>query len=190
MFVYTYNTTHLEHSEYLMMVFEFAREAHESINQLRKFSKPGVITPYMVHPLRVSKILMRFTDDEEIIAASLLHDVVEDTPITNDTIRKTFGNRVADLVDEVTDISVPEDGSRATRKGIDRDHLASASPDGKMIKLADLIDNTSDIVKNSPKFAPLYLREKDALLKVLGDATSRDLYRIAKRQVDVFLEDT
>jgi hypothetical protein len=85
---------------------------------------------------------------------------------------------VACLVEMLTDVSKPEDGNRATRKAMDREHTANASSQAKTIKLADLIDNTHSIVEHDPDFARVYMREKTRLLQVLseGDPT---LYRKA-----------
>ena len=99
-------------------------------------------------------------------------NTVEDTATTNDDIKKEFGPRIAKLVDELTDISKPEDGNRATRKAIDRNKLAGVSADAQTIKLADLISNSKDIQKNDPKFAKVYMQEKALLLDVLTRGNS------------------
>lgn len=144
----------------------YAAGAHIAKGQRRKYNSE----PYIAHPARVVEILKSAgIVDPEVLAAAWLHDVVEDTDATIEDIEQFFTPRVAQLVDEVTDVSRPEDGNRARRKEIDRQHLAQASPDGKSIKLADLIDNTSDICANDPNFARIYMREKHALLEVLGD---------------------
>lgn len=82
-------------------------------------------------------------------------------------LRDVFGERVALLVIEVTDVSRLEDGNREVRKRLDREHLARSSHEGATIKLADLIDNTCSIVTYDKGFARSYLREKEALLEVL-----------------------
>lgn len=78
---------------------------------------------------------------------------------------------VAELVDGMTDKSVPEDGPRAIRKMIDRARLASSSPQVQTIKLADLCSNTKSIVDHDPKFAKVYLNEKALLLNVMRDGS-------------------
>ena len=139
----------------------FAARAHR--NQIRKYT----IEPYIEHCRSVAAIVSRHTTDEEVIAAALLHDTLEDTPTTHGDLERIFGKRVADLVLEVTDVSRPEDGNRATRKERDRQHLLLSSREGATIKLADLMDNTSSIVQHDPKFARVYLPEKRAVLEVL-----------------------
>jgi (p)ppGpp synthase/HD superfamily hydrolase len=106
------------------------------------------------------------------LAAAWLHDVVEDTGVTNEVIRVEFGDEVAELVGWLTDVSRPEQGNRAVRKAIDRAHSAMAPADAQTIKLADLISNTRSIVAHDEKFAKTYLEEKRLLLEVMikGDA--------------------
>ena len=143
----------------------YAIEAHSRINHRRKYS----LEPYDVHLKDVADIVSGVTDDEEIIAAAWLHDVVEDTPATFLNLEQEFGSSVAQLVAEVTDVSMPANGNRATRKALDRAHLANASWRGKTIKLADLIDNCRDISSHDPEFAKVYLIEMSGLLEVLSD---------------------
>ena len=143
----------------------YAIEAHSRINHRRKYS----LEPYDVHLKDVADIVSTVTDDEEIIAAAWLHDVVEDTPATFLDLEKEFGPQVAQLVSEVTDVSSPVNGNRATRKALDRAHLAKASWRGKTIKLSDLIDNCRDICSHDPDFAKVYLTEMSGLLEVLSD---------------------
>jgi hypothetical protein len=115
-----------------------------------------------------------------MIAAAWLHDTVEDTPATFRDIEQAFGHDVATLVGELTDISKPSDGNRATRKAIDREHLAAASPRAKTIKLADLIDNCRDICLHDARFARVFLDEMEALLRVLGEGDATLLKRAHK----------
>ena len=67
----------------------------------------------------VANIVSSVTDDEEMIAAAWLHDVVEDTPATLFEVEKEFGKGVASLVENLTDISKPGDGNRQSRKAIE-----------------------------------------------------------------------
>lgn len=147
----------------------FATDAHGSIDQRRKYTGE----PYIVHPIAVAEIVRSVPHTEEMIAAALLHDVVEDTPVTIDQVEAEFGPVVAELVGWLTDVSQPSDGNRRKRKHMDLLHTADATPAAKTIKLADLIDNTLTIQKHDPHFWRVYRREKMALLDVLkeGDAT-------------------
>lgn len=144
---------------------DYATRAHQRIDQRRKYSKQ----PYHVHLQAVARLVASVTGDQETIAAAWLHDTVEDTPATLEDIEEQFGHSVAELVEELTDVSKPSDGNRAKRKAIDRNYIAQASPRAKTVKLADLIDNCRDITKHDRRFAKVYLVEMGALLEVLGD---------------------
>lgn len=159
-------------SEGVKRAIEFATEAHGS--QKRKYTGD----PYIVHPIEVANILAQRGFSEDVVIAAILHDVVEDTPVTNAEIAKEFGSKVASLVAMVTDVSRPTDGNRRARKELDRQHLAGASNEGKSIKLADLISNSKSILKHDPNFAKVYMAEKKALLGVLKGGDSQ-LYRQA-----------
>lgn len=156
----------------------FAIAAHEAVGQKRKYT--GV--PYWHHLQQVVALVASVPHDDEMLAAAFLHDVVEDTPITLDTIEMMFGAGVRALVFWLTDQSMPEDGNRAMRKAVDRRHIAEAPARAQTIKLADLIDNTASIVQHDPDFAKVYLEEKRLLLDVLvrGDVT---LMAMARGQI-------
>lgn len=157
-------------------VLKFATKAHG--DQKRKYTGD----PYIVHPIAVAEIVKTVPHTDAMIAAALLHDVVEDTPITIEQIKDKFGSEVAELVGWLTDISRPENGNRKTRKSLDRDHSANAPAEAQTIKLADLIHNTKSIEKHDPHFWKVYKQEKIALLDVLtkGD---RSLMHIAQQQI-------
>jgi (p)ppGpp synthase/HD superfamily hydrolase len=141
----------------------YAAEAHGGIGQLRKYTND----PYIVHPEEVAALVATRPHTPEMIAAALLHDVVEDTPRSIEEIHQRFGPVVADLVADLTDVSKPSDGNRRVRKAMDRAHTAAASNQAKTIKLADLISNSASITAHDPNFAPVYMDEKRALLDAL-----------------------
>ena len=88
----------------------FATASHAAVAQLRKYTNE----PYIVHPAEVFSIVSTVDGaTEEMMAAAWLHDVVEDTGVTNETIRAMFGDKVAELVGWLTDVSRPEQGNRA-----------------------------------------------------------------------------
>ena len=128
---------------------------------------------YINHPIAVAEIVETVPHTLEMIAAALLHDVVEDTDVTIEQVEAKFGYKVAELVGWLTDISRPEDGNRKTRKAIDREHSANAPAEAQTIKLADLIHNSISIAEHDPGFWKVYKEEKIKLLKVLtkGDKT-------------------
>lgn len=170
-------------NELVQKAYDFAKIAHEG--QIRKFTG----NPYIEHPVEVAEILSEYSDDPEVIAAGLLHDVVEDTDHTLDEIRELFGERVATLVENMTDISKPEDGNRVERRAIDREHSSQSSPDGKLIKLCDVFANTRDIMDTDKAFALMYVTEKLLLIKVLATESNYDLYmRVSKHLNSCYLK--
>ena len=152
--------------------FAFATAAHSAVGQVRKYDG----APYIVHPQRVADIVASHGGSDDQIAAAYLHDVVEDTQVDNDTIRNVFGNVIADLVSDLTDVSVSYDGNRATRKSIDMEHTLSGSVDAQFVKLADILDNSQDIRANDPSFWKVYQKEMLALLDGMTDCTMFPLY--------------
>jgi len=118
-----------------------------------------------------------------MIAVALLHDVVEDTEARIEDVRARFGEEIAQGVAWLTDGSRPDDGNRAIRKAMDRDHLAQAPADMKTVKLADVISNTRSIVDHGDGFARTYLREIAALLEVLREGDPH-LWQMAQAEVD------
>ena len=147
----------------------FARKKHDSIGHTRKYTGQ----PYTTHLEEVVKIVKSVPHTVEMVCAAWLHDTVEDTGTSIDEIREEFGEKIASLVEMLTDVSKPEQGNRSVRKTIDREHTAKSSPEAKTIKLADLISNTSSIVKRDENFAKVYLKEKMALLEVLKEGDKK-----------------
>ena len=91
--IYEYYTG--DDRDMLLRAYDFAREAH--MNQKRASGEP-----YFIHPCAVAEILVDLGLDAETIAAALLHDVIEDTSATEDTVRENFGESVLTLVAGVT----------------------------------------------------------------------------------------
>ncbi len=157
----------------------FAQWAHGSIGQKRKYT----MQDYIVHPEAVARMVGRFRDiPDHVVIAALLHDVVEDTPVTIDDIQEQFGTYVATLVDAVTDHTTPEMGNRAVRKELERDRLAMAPEHAQTIKMADIIDNTGSIVTRDPKFGKVYIQEMLLLLPRMQRA-EHTLTKLAQWQV-------
>jgi len=159
----------------------FATWAHHG--QKRKYTGE----PYVEHPRAVVEILKRHgVIDENMLAAAWMHDVVEDTHVSGPRIYEIFGELVGSLVMQVTDVSTPEDGNRAARKEVDRQHLGGACGAAQDIKLADLIHNIKSIVMHDPGFAKIYLAEKARVLEVLT-AGRNSLQHDAKQMLEAGL---
>lgn len=154
----------------------FATAAHAAVGQMRKYTDD----PYIVHPIRVANIVDKFGGTDEMIAAAYLHDVVEDTGVSIVDIQDMFGLDVAIIVDGLTDISVPEDGNRALRKAMDRQHSAEATREAQFVKCADIIDNAHDIGSNDPSFNVVYRKEMLLLIQVLDKVNGTAIHKAAQ----------
>lgn len=163
----------------------FAAGAHYAVGQKRKYTGED----YIVHPEAVMEtVALAGYCTREMRMAAALHDVVEDTGVTLATIVQLFGVQVARLVEQVTDVSVPSDGNRKVRRAIDKAHTAQATPEGKTLKLADVICNLKNLVELADaSFAALYLEEKRSLLEVLKEGDPY-LFSIAHNHVQVGLQ--
>ena len=159
----------------------FATAAHAAIGQKRKYSGDD----YIVHPARVASIVMRHGGTDEMVAAAWLHDTVEDTDVTPILITKMFGVDVADIVEGLTDISLPDDGNRAKRKSIDRMHSANASTEAQFVKCADIIDNSWDIAENDLSFAKVYKSEVFLLLNAMTKVKHTEIWDQAMQSVEL-----
>ena len=159
--------------------FIYASAAHAAVGQMRKYTDEQ----YIVHPVRVANIVDKFGGTDDMIAAAYLHDVVEDTSVSIADIIAMFGVDVANIVAGLTDVSVPEDGNRAVRKAIDRQHSADASYEAQFVKCADMMDNASDIGDNDPSFNVVYRKEMVLLLEVLDKVKDTPIYKAAERAV-------
>ena len=154
----------------------FAIAAHTAVGQKRKYTG----APYWHHCQEVAQMVQLYSSGYETVQAAWLHDVVEDTKITIQDLGLFFSSKVVRMVEQLTDVSKPEDGNRAVRKALDREHYANASKEAKTIKLADLISNTRDITKHDPDFAVVYLEEKRLLLPYLKGGNPQ-LFATAER---------
>ncbi|MBM7868074.1 RelA/SpoT family protein [Heliobacterium gestii] len=141
---YTQNPSDLE---FVRRAFEYADEAHTG--QLRKSGEP-----YIYHPMAVAYILADLELDVATIAACLLHDVVEDTPVTREQLEKEFGSEVALMVDGVTKLSRLEFHSKQEQQveSLRKMFLAMAKDIRViLIKLADRLHNMRTLKHQTPE---------------------------------------
>ncbi|MBQ3520755.1 MAG: bifunctional (p)ppGpp synthetase/guanosine-3',5'-bis(diphosphate) 3'-pyrophosphohydrolase [Firmicutes bacterium] len=127
--------------ELIGKAYDIAAEMHR--NQLRKSGEP-----YLIHPLNVAEILADLGMDEETIVAGILHDVVEDTPYTNEELRNDFGSEVELLVDGVTKLGSLKFESKEERQAENlRKMFLAMSKDIRVliIKLSDRLHNLRTI---------------------------------------------
>lgn len=150
---------------------EFSKNAHESINQKRKVSGKE----YYLHPWAVAELVYTKTQDEEILAAACLHDVIEDVtpknPIYNiNLIKREFGERVSFLVMELTDVYTKKEYphlNRKERKNLEALRINKISEDAKLIKRADLHHNSLELGTDQ-FFVKTWIKEKENIERLIG----------------------
>lgn len=120
---------------------DFAQKAHSG--QFRK----GTPIPYIIHPLEVMKILLQFTDDENVIIAGILHDTLEDTETREEEILQFFGQEVLTLVKSATEAE--KDKSWEERKQHTLEYLSQTN-DKRVLLLtcADKLNNINSIIND------------------------------------------
>ena len=167
--------------KYFEEIEELARELHG--DQKRKYTGE----PYVNHTVTVANIVKKHGGDEPMVYAAILHDVLEDTPTTENELmgllmgifdNYMISRDVVMLVKELTDVYVTENFPNTNRKGrkeMEAMRLGKVSPRAQTIKYADLLDNSRDIVYNDPKFAKVYLKEKEQILKYMTKG-NKELY--------------
>ena len=107
--------------------------------------------PYIIHPMEAVEIVATMTKDQELLAAAILHDTVEDTNVTVDQIRDEFGDRVAELVASESDVmpeGVSEEDSWHARKQAAIDRLSKASREAKIVAMGDKLSNMRAIARD------------------------------------------
>jgi (p)ppGpp synthase/HD superfamily hydrolase len=139
----------------LAEAFAFAKACHG--DQLRPTGDP-----YERHLLEAVEVLAEGAGvlDRDVLAAALLHDVVEDTACTLDQVRERFGPAVAELVDWVTKTDPPAGGDREAARLAYLRRLASAPPQAVLVKLADRLSNVQRLDRHPrPEKRRAYYRE-------------------------------
>lgn len=124
----------------------FAANAHAG--QLRK----GTNLPYLLHPLEAATICATITDDEEVLAAAVLHDTLEDTPTTKEALEERFGPRVTELVLAQTENKrkgQPASATWRTRKEESLEHLRTSDDvQAKTVYLSDKLSNIRSTIRD------------------------------------------
>lgn len=105
--------------------------------------RKGTRVPYLLHPLRVARLLIEAGSSWEVVAAGLLHDTTEDAGVRLATIRRRFGERVASLVAEVSEPDKSLSWEERKRRMLAA--IATASPEALRVELADKLDNIQSI---------------------------------------------
>ena len=124
---------------------KFAIDAHHGTERRGKGS------PYIIHVMEAAEIVATMTNDPELLAAAMLHDVIEDTDVTKEDIEKEFGSRIAELVAGESDPDIKGESEEATwkaRKEFVIERLAKESREAKMVALGDKLSNMRAIARD------------------------------------------
>lgn len=123
----------------------FATNAHKNIE------RKGKGFPYIVHPIEAVSIAATLTNDQEILAAAALHDVIEDTDYTYEDLKEMFGERVANIVRNESDAVIQnksEGDSWVERKTIAMKHLSEVPYESKIVAMGDKLSNMRAIYRD------------------------------------------
>jgi (p)ppGpp synthase/HD superfamily hydrolase len=132
-------------------------------------TRKGSGAPYITHPLRVMQAVLGRPDGTiEMATAAVLHDVLEDTSVTAEMLLDRFPAPVVAIVQELTNASMGSTLPRAARKAMDRESLAAASTEARIIKLHDRLDNLRELEGVAHKFQLLFASESVMLVEAIG----------------------
>ena len=149
-----------------LMVFEYHGE------QLRKFSNEL----YVNHCLRVAALVGDYTDDDELVAAALLHDIIEDTLLTFRELEKQFGSKITSLVRELT--TEPSELVKVGKRIYIANKFNIFSNEALIIKILDRLDNLTDLINSNATlpFVKTYVSDTDYII----DNIDRELLPVHK----------
>jgi len=165
-------------------ILNFAKKSHDG--QLRKYTHD----PYIVHPIRVATMVKSNNGSEPQILAALLHDVLEDTRVTQaelhsfllESLPTKVAEKTIQLVVDLTDVFTPEafpNKNRAERTKLEAHRLGDAHKDAQTVKYCDIIDNLDSILKHDKGFGIKFLDEKEYLLMFMNKGDQK-LFNRAK----------
>lgn len=170
----------------LLKALDFAAKRHK--NQFRKGEDRS---PYINHPIQVANLLANEAGERDpvLLAASVLHDVIEDTVDSTDEkeelmgeIRNLFGEKILILTLEVTD---DKSLRKPDRKRLQIEHASTISDNAKKLKIADKILNVRDITTNPPVGWPL---ERIIEYFDWAEKVVKGMRGVNKRMEDIFDE--
>jgi guanosine-3',5'-bis(diphosphate) 3'-pyrophosphohydrolase len=157
---------------------KYASDAHKSIGQKRKYTGEDY---FESHCMEVANIVSEYTNDEDLIIVAFFHDIFEDVGSDNadygyikvyDTFGATIERKVWELTKFYTKLDYPT-LTRYERHILESDRLSRAQPDSKLVKMADILSNTKDVVKMDKQFAKTYLKEKLHVLPFLKEGNEQ-----------------
>ena len=141
----------------IQKAIKFAAKTH---NQYQQQTRKGKVIPYISHPLTVGIILSQAKTSEDVIAAGILHDTIEDSikgkKVTPEMLSERFGEKIAQLVLSVTERN--KDLPWEARKKQALEHIKHFSHESLLVKSADIISNISEMLDD-------YAKHKDQVFK-------------------------
>jgi len=168
-------------------VIDFIKIKHDG--QYRKYS----LCPYFIHPVRVASMVYKYKEShkiDELVIASLCHDLLEDTSTTEKEIEEKFGLQVLSLVQELT--TNKQECEKIGKANYLANKMINMSSWALVIKLCDRLDNISDFIYASDTFVQKYGNETLNILKVLIclrkdlSATHIKLINMIKMQLSMY----
>ncbi len=158
-----HNLSSIDASRLALVIYDaqlFATKKHKG--QIRRNSGES----YIEHPLRVSRIVGKYTKNTDLIICALLHDTIEDTTATYLELKENFGENVANIV-----LSLTNDKKEITRVGKTKyllKKMNNLNNGALLVKLADRLDNVSDLSTGSSKWSYKYAKQTKHILDNLN----------------------
>ena len=176
----------------------FDRAAKFAIDAHRGVERRGKGFPYVLHPMEAASIVATMTTDQELLAATILHDVVEDTDVSVDDIAQNFGPRVAALVAYESDCEIAgsSESTWRERKRIGIERIANATREEQMISMGDKLSNMRIIARDYAVIGDslwnrFHVKEKsqhkwryEALVEAFRPLADTDAYKEFKQLVE------
>lgn len=142
----------------------FAVHAHANVE------RKGKGFPYIVHPLEAMTIVASITSDQELLAAAVLHDTIEDTDTTFEQLKAEFGQRIAEIVEIETNINAdcPKSDDWFSRKKTSIEKISTAYRDAQIVALGDKLSNMRAIAVDYAKLGEefwqrFHVKDKQAI---------------------------
>lgn len=164
----------MNHTPQLKKAIQFAARKHHG--QLRLSSTDGEPLPYVTHLFSVALLVAEDGADDDVVTAALLHDTIEDTGTTRADIVAAFNERVADLVESVTELR-EQDGKKLDWKECKTEYLERVrrgSDDTIRIMLGDKVDNvesrTEEFLTHGKEFLNKWRQPNDSYLWFYAEA--------------------
>ncbi len=164
--------------EMITRAYTCAKSAHEG-----QFRRSG--EPYIIHPIAVAKILAGLRMDHETLMAALLHDVIEDTPVTKNELAAQFGDAVAELVDGVSKLTQIEFKSKAEAQARNFQKMTLAMSNDIRVILVKLADR----LHNMRTLGPLHAEKRRRIATETLDIYAPIANRLGINSIRVELED-